>query len=139
LLNQMLSKIRIDSPWSMKNESQSSSRWVRPNHPAGHPKDSPAPTNHMRLSDLPSLASYLTRLGSDRPVVDKTGLKGNFAIDFDVSEAMPATQSDGGPPSNAAVYEATIEGLQGQLGLKVVPMKAVEVLVIDRAEQPTPN
>jgi uncharacterized protein (TIGR03435 family) len=103
-------------------------------------KDSPAATNHMRLRDLPSLASYLTRLGPDRPVVDKTGLKGNFAIDFDVLKAMPAAQSDGGPPSNAAVYEATIEGLQEQLGLKVVPVKApIEVLVIDRAEQPTPN
>jgi uncharacterized protein (TIGR03435 family) len=103
-------------------------------------KDVPAPVNHMRLSDLSSLASYLTRLGSDKPVLDKTGLKGNFAIDLDVSKAMPRAQSEGGPPTNAAMYDATVDALPRQLGLKVVPMKAqVEVLVIDRAEQPAPN
>jgi uncharacterized protein (TIGR03435 family) len=103
-------------------------------------KDSSAPTNHMRLSDLPSLASYLTRLGSDRPVVDKTGMRGSFAIELDISKVMTnAAQTGGQPPSNAAIFDATVDALQ-QLGLKVVPIKAqLEVIVIDRAEQPTPN
>ena len=104
-------------------------------------ENSPAPLNHLRLRDMNGLTGYLTRLGTGKPVVDKTGLTGNFAIDFDVSKAMPQSQNDAGqPPTINAIYEATIESIQDQLGLKVVPMKAaMEVLVIDRAEQPAPN
>jgi uncharacterized protein (TIGR03435 family) len=74
-------------------------------------------------------------------VVDRTGLAGNF--DFELTytpDSVPAGQLvrlngieiDAGPSSFTA--------LQEQLGLKLESTKGpVEVLVIDRVEQPTPD
>jgi uncharacterized protein (TIGR03435 family) len=42
----------------------------------------------LRQRDLLSLATYLTRLGSDRPVIDKTGLTGHFALYLDMEKIM---------------------------------------------------
>jgi uncharacterized protein (TIGR03435 family) len=103
---------------------------------------SPTPLNHMRQKDLPSLAGFLTRLGSDRPVLDKTGLKGSFAVDVDMSKIMDsASQADGGrPPTNTGIFDAMVANLPDGLGLKLASTKArVEVLVIDHAEKVTEN
>jgi uncharacterized protein (TIGR03435 family) len=100
---------------------------------------SPGKMNHLRQSDLPTLASYLTRLGSDLPVIDKTGLAGRFGLDLDMGKIMEAAQS-GGPPTNAGIYDATVNAMQDEPGLKLTPSKApVEMLVIDRAEKPSEN
>jgi uncharacterized protein (TIGR03435 family) len=74
------------------------------------------------------LAPYLSRA-----VVDRTGLTG----DFDVELAFSPGGNTGTPVDDTvSIYAA----LQEQLGLKVDADKAaVEVLVIDSAEMPTPD
>jgi uncharacterized protein (TIGR03435 family) len=101
---------------------------------------SPGKTNHWRQRDLPSLATYLTRLGSDRPVIDKTGLAGHFALDLDIETIMQEAAQNGGPPANVSIFEATVNAIEDELGLKLTPTKApIEILVIDHAEKPSAN
>jgi uncharacterized protein (TIGR03435 family) len=100
----------------------------------------PAKTNHMRQKDLPSLARFLTRLSPDRPVVDKTGLQGYFALELDMSQIVEDAASAAAAPTNASMFDATVIAIQEQLGLKLVPTKApIEIFVIDRAEKPSEN
>jgi Protein of unknown function (DUF3738) len=103
-------------------------------------EDHPSPLNRLRQSDVPSLARYLTRLGADRPVIDKTGLTGTFRIELDMQKIMAAALEGGGPPSNEHIYRASIDAVQDELGLKLIPMKSpIDVLVIDHVENPTPD
>jgi uncharacterized protein (TIGR03435 family) len=101
--------------------------------------------NHVRYRDLPSLAAYLTRLGSwpgssARPVIDRTGLNGDFDIDLDMSKIMAAAAEESAPPTNASIYEATVAFIEDNLSLKLVPQKApIAILVVDRAEKPSGN
>jgi uncharacterized protein (TIGR03435 family) len=80
-----------------------------------------------------------------RPVIDKTGLTGNY--DFEVT-FMPEGRIGGGPagPLPPGVELPAIDpnapslftALQEQLGLKLEAGRGpVEVLVIDSAQQPT--
>jgi uncharacterized protein (TIGR03435 family) len=95
---------------------------------------------------LELLATQLSaRLG--RPVVDKTGLKGNYAFNLhwkpDPSEAESLKQS-GEPVAPEPVADSNgpslLTALQEQLGLKLQPQtEPVQVLVIDHAEQPSEN
>jgi uncharacterized protein (TIGR03435 family) len=67
-----------------------------------------------------------------RPVVDRTGLSGDFTFDLEFAPMDPGV----GESSAASVYTA----VQEQLGLKLEPAKMpVEVMVIDRAEKPSEN
>jgi uncharacterized protein (TIGR03435 family) len=62
--------------------------------------------------------------------MDRTGLSGGF--DFDLSWAAEEAVDQNGPSIFTAVQE--------QLGLKLDSQKApLEVLVVDRIEQPTAN
>jgi bla regulator protein blaR1 len=83
----------------------------------------------------------------DRLVVDKTGLKGNYAFNFhwtpDPSEKENLKQSDEivatepAPDSNGP---SLATALREQLGLKLQPQtEPVPVLVIDHAEEPSEN
>jgi uncharacterized protein (TIGR03435 family) len=100
----------------------------------------PGKANHLRQRDLPSLATYLTRLGSDRPVIDKTGLTGHFALDLDMEIIMQEAAQSGAPPTNGSIFDATVNAIPGELGLKLTPAKApIEILVIDHAEKPSDN
>ncbi len=75
----------------------------------------------LRLSD---------RFG--RPVLDQTGLKGDFDFKF-IYEYEEDDPQPGAPPS-------LVSAMQDQLGLRLVPTKApVEILVIDHAEKPAEN
>jgi uncharacterized protein (TIGR03435 family) len=70
--------------------------------------------------------------GIDRPVLDRTGLTGNYA--FDLKFAPP--QNTNPAPDRPQFTTA----LQEQLGLKLEPARApVDVLVIDSVEKPNPN
>jgi uncharacterized protein (TIGR03435 family) len=103
---------------------------------------SPSPVNHARFNDIPALASFVMRMGSDKPVVDKTGLKKNLAIDLDMSKVqeLAAQGYSDGNPANEAMYDALTAILQDTLGLKLVSTKAtVEVFAIDHAEKVTGN
>jgi uncharacterized protein (TIGR03435 family) len=84
-------------------------------------------------NSMPEFAQFLQMAVLDRPVVDKTGLKGKF--DFNLQwTANPDTTTD---PTAAPGF---ITAVQEQAGLKVEPTKAeVDVLAITHVEQPSPN
>ena len=94
----------------------------------------PLPNNRGRFTDLPSLATYLTRLGSwpgqpGTPVVDKTGLTSQFDLVIDMNKLM-ANISEGTPATNEAIYAATVAHIEDTIGLKLEPRKLqVDVLV----------
>jgi uncharacterized protein (TIGR03435 family) len=76
----------------------------------------------------------------DRPVVDHTGLTGNF--DFTLTFTPDESQFNGHPPIDPTKSDAPslFEALQQQLGLKLTAEQLpTDVLVIDHAQQPTPN
>lgn len=78
----------------------------------------------------------------DQPVVDRTGLAGQF--DFDL-KFMPDDSVFGGrahlpPPESGETAPDIYRAVQEQLGLKLSRFKGpVEVLVIDRLERPSSN
>jgi uncharacterized protein (TIGR03435 family) len=85
----------------------------------------------FRDTSMPEFAEKLSQLRDiDRPVVDRTGIKGVF--DITLKGAATAMLQPDGPSLFTLVQE--------QLGLKLVSAKApIEVLVIDHAENPSMN
>jgi uncharacterized protein (TIGR03435 family) len=84
---------------------------------------------------MPALASLLSGT-LDRPIVDRTGLSGNYAVELEAVEIKPH-----GPvgPSNrpSTTTQSLSAALPEQLGLKLEPVTgAIDVLVIDSAERP---
>ena len=76
------------------------------------------------------LSAQITNLG--RPVVDRTGLNGEF--DFDLETTFAPPNPAGGDTNAPSVFVA----LQEQLGLKLEPTRtSVKVLVVDSAQRPT--
>jgi uncharacterized protein (TIGR03435 family) len=78
----------------------------------------------------------------DRPVVDRTGLHGQF--DFDLTFLPDETMFGGRvhlPPADSGEQAAGLyRAMQEQLGLKLSPFKGmVEVLIIDHIDSPSPN
>jgi uncharacterized protein (TIGR03435 family) len=82
-----------------------------------------------------SMASLASSLEGqvDRPVIDKTGLMGNYDVAMKwASDRVPSSEENGG----ASIYTA----LQEQLGLKLKAAKGpVETLVVDHVEMPSEN
>jgi uncharacterized protein (TIGR03435 family) len=73
----------------------------------------------------------------DRPVVDQTGLTGEFDFVMRVTLNNPASPVNAQPDDSEPSFP---EALSDQLGLKLVPQTGpVDVLVIDHIEQPSPN
>jgi uncharacterized protein (TIGR03435 family) len=94
----------------------------------------------VRNAPMALIVSVLQMAVLDRPVLDKTGLTGNF--DFDLVWTPDETQFGGrgasmpGDPDAPNIFTA----FQEQLGLKLEPQKAlVDVLVIDGVEKPSGN
>jgi uncharacterized protein (TIGR03435 family) len=91
----------------------------------------------------------LSRLLADRvgrPIIDKTGLTGNYS--FKLQWADDGHDGHDGPPrgpdANAAAVESAgpsiFTALEEQLGLKLVSEKGpVQVLIVDHIEQPAAN
>jgi bla regulator protein BlaR1 len=76
-----------------------------------------------------------------KPVVDKTGFKGNLDL-VDMQWAGMLGGMNGGAVASAADVDAPslFTALEETLGLKLVATKGpVEVVVIDSIEQPTEN
>jgi uncharacterized protein (TIGR03435 family) len=86
----------------------------------------------LKMQNMP-LSVFTVLLGkpANRPVVDKTGLTGNYDVDL---KFAPPDSTDSQLPS-------FFTALQEQLGLKLEPQKIpVEMLVIDHVEKvPTEN
>jgi uncharacterized protein (TIGR03435 family) len=82
---------------------------------------------------MPLLADRLSRY-FERPVIDKTGITGSFDFKFktnDLDPTVPVTRDD--------VISSIFTSIKG-IGLKLVPAKApITTIVIDHAEQPSPN
>jgi uncharacterized protein (TIGR03435 family) len=97
---------------------------------------------HIELSNL-TTARFAQMLmsdsGTDRVVVDKTGLKGSYEASFDISTDGPGPQAGGGtaPTPQLNPMFLAVE----QLGLKLEPQKdSVDMIVIDHIEKtPTDN
>ena len=95
---------------------------------------------------MATLVTYLTPL-MDRPVVDKTGLTGNF--DFDLrydgaALALPgrgrATAVSPDAPADPAKGPSVFTALQEQLGIRLDSQRgSVDVLAIKSAELPSEN
>jgi uncharacterized protein (TIGR03435 family) len=80
---------------------------------------------------------------ADRPGLDRTGLEGVYDLELEWSSDLGLRQA---PPGSAGAGELTADGLslftalQEQLGLRLEPGRGpVDVIVIDRAEPPTPD
>jgi len=82
---------------------------------------------------MPLLADRLSPYFK-RPVIDKTAITGSFDFKFrthDLDPTVPVTGDD--------VISSIFTSIRG-IGLKLVPAKApIEFIVIDHAEQPSPN
>jgi uncharacterized protein (TIGR03435 family) len=87
-----------------------------------------------RKASMADLADLLQLPGlTDRPVLDRTGLSGEYNFD---AKFAPVDNNAFGNTSSPSIFTA----LQEQLGLKLEATKApVEVLIIDHAEKPDAN
>jgi uncharacterized protein (TIGR03435 family) len=96
------------------------------------------------MAQLATTLSRLTNTGSSlgRMIVDRTGLDGYFDVELRFTPDRMPNFGPGGPPPGmpaidpnaASIYAA----IQEQLGLKLESQRApIDVLVIDRVEQPT--
>jgi len=80
---------------------------------------------HLALMMLPYV---------DRPVVDQTGINGQY--DFNLSY----TYDEARAPTDGTAPPSLFTAIQEQMGLKLEPVKApVEVLVVDAVERPSAN
>jgi uncharacterized protein (TIGR03435 family) len=88
-----------------------------------------------RRTSLPQFANVLS-LHTDRPVVDRTGLAGNFDITLNW-----ARDASAGAPAASDPTPAILTAVREQLDLKLQASKELlEILVIDHAEKiPTEN
>lgn len=86
-----------------------------------------------RNLSMESFASSMTGLGNlDRPVMDQTGLTGNFDFVLEFAPENTTGENTGGP--------AFVEALKEQLGLKLGSHKAAaDYIHIDHVERPTAN
>ncbi len=87
---------------------------------------------------MPYFCWFLGQLlqSHQRPVVDNTGLTGNY--DFTLSFA-PVRPPDA-PPDESETRPTLFDALKDQLGLKLVPQKGpVEYFIIDHVDRPSAN
>ena len=92
------------------------------------------PPNRMRSEgmDIARFASLLSSQFTHRPVIDRTGLTGQFAMDLEFAAGAELTNA---PPSD---LPSIFTALEEQLGLKLKSVKEpLDVLVVDRAEKPS--
>jgi uncharacterized protein (TIGR03435 family) len=96
------------------------------------------PARNATMKDFTGL---LQEVVLDRPVVDQTGLKGRY--DFTLKWAPDDSQFGGRVPpasDDPSAPPSLFTALQEQVGLKLSAEKtAVDVLVIDHVEKPSPN
>jgi uncharacterized protein (TIGR03435 family) len=92
---------------------------------------------------LANFARFMQFVVMDKPVVDKTGIAGEF--DFTLRWTPDESQFNGmgfrvPVPDGTAPLPELFTAIQEQLGLKLEPQKtSTEVLVIDHVERPSEN
>jgi uncharacterized protein (TIGR03435 family) len=88
---------------------------------------------------MPELAAELQRVETDRPVVDRTGLAGEFDFSFTATSEKPFFSGES-PATGDDAPPILFTAIQEQLGLKLEPVKTrVKCLVIDHVERPSAN
>jgi uncharacterized protein (TIGR03435 family) len=101
---------------------------------------------HVKMSARFTPMDYFAwRLGQvlDRPVVDRTNLKGGYDFELTYTRELPPNIPEGalinGNPIDTG-GPTIFAALKQQLGLKLEPQKApVEIMVIDHVEKPAEN
>jgi uncharacterized protein (TIGR03435 family) len=92
----------------------------------------------VRARPLSEVTGMLSEL-LDRPVIDRTGLKGRYDIDLDATLDWDHLAT-GGPTDTIGANSVIFTALQEQLGLRLESTRApVETIVIDSAERPSEN
>jgi uncharacterized protein (TIGR03435 family) len=92
-----------------------------------------------RSITMQELTSPLTQL-MRRPVVNETGLTGEFDLDVFFQPEGLGGALVGPPPQSVSDAPALTTALQDELGLRLEPRRGpVDVLVVDRIERPTEN
>ena len=93
----------------------------------------------IRDRSMQELANILSNV-MDRPVLNQTGVEGEYDVTMKYERDIDPDDTPGGPPRNGIGGPAFLKALEEQLGLKLESNKApVEVLVVDRAEKPSEN
>lgn len=70
-----------------------------------------------------------------RPVIDQTGLAGNYAVQLAYTPDIPPNRGSDAP-DDISIFTALVE----QLGLRLQPAKAmVDTIVVDHVEKPSAN
>lgn len=88
---------------------------------------------------MPQLAAELQRVETDRPVVDQTGLKGEYNFDFTATSTKPFFAGEE-PATDGSAPPELFTAIREQLGLKLEPVKTdVECIVLDQVEKPSAN
>jgi uncharacterized protein (TIGR03435 family) len=95
-----------------------------------------------RNATMGEFAQMMQQVVLDRPMVDQTGIVGNF--DFQLKFMPNESQFNGHPPSvpqtDAEPAPDLAEALQQQLGLKLTKERIpTDVLVVDHVQKPSPN
>jgi uncharacterized protein (TIGR03435 family) len=118
------------------------------------PKESPARLENCgrsmapgvilaRGQTMPEVAAAFAQLSNtgmslNRPVVDRTGLSGNFDVNLRFTPEHIPDASDGPFPLPDPGGPSLFTAVQEQSGLKLESQRGpVDVLVIDQAEKPT--
>jgi uncharacterized protein (TIGR03435 family) len=109
-------------------------------------------TLNMVNATIPDFTGFLQILVLDRPVVDRTNIKGryDYQCTFTPDDSqfgghppqLPAQNNNAGAATDAAAPAAPslYDALQQQLGLKLSAEKtAVDVIAVDHVEKPTAN
>lgn len=90
---------------------------------------------------LATFITVLSRSGVDRPILDKTDLKGHYDLNLQWTPEPSGSQPGAEPASSPEASGLSLfVALEEQLGLKLETKKGpVEVLVIDHIEKPSEN
>jgi uncharacterized protein (TIGR03435 family) len=94
-----------------------------------------------RNTTMGMLVDYIPVLVElDHPVVDQTGLNGNFDLEVNFTPPWKIPKEQTAEAQLDMAGPIFLEALKNQLGLKLKPIKApIQILVVDHVEQPSPN
>lgn len=102
---------------------------------------SPAHTTGVRVP-MVYLTWFLSLLlqNDGRPVVDQTGLTGNYDFNLSFQPILPPDAAPDALPPEDRDLPTLFNALRTQLGLRLTPTRGpVDHIVIDHIEKPTPN
>lgn len=101
-----------------------------------------ADSNHAQFEAVPvAMLVSLIQILKDAPVLDKTGLTGNYDFKLEFSRDSDTEMPPGKalPPTNDS-EPMIADALKDQLGLRLMPIKLpMDEIVIDHIEKPSPN